>query len=214
MKIALFIPCFISSNYPEVGIATLELLELLERLGCTVDFPFEQTPAASSCSPTKVTRKTRPPPRPTSCAASRTRITITSSVHRRAAYCTYARIWTRSRKPRRSNEYGKTPTSWWSFSMTCSRCRSFRGPNFRTRCLCTTPVRRYADCESPRCPNCVRSRSPKVKGIEFVKLDRPDECCGFGGLFSVFEEGCPPRWAMTRSTTRSVPAPNTWARPI
>jgi L-lactate dehydrogenase complex protein LldE len=29
----------------------------------------------------------------------------------------------------------------------------------------------------------------KVKGIEFVHLTRPDECCGFGGTFSVFEEG-------------------------
>lgn len=29
----------------------------------------------------------------------------------------------------------------------------------------------------------------KVKGIEFVHLARPDECCGFGGRFSVFEEG-------------------------
>ena len=28
----------------------------------------------------------------------------------------------------------------------------------------------------------------KVKGIQFVKPDRPDECCGFGGTFSVFEE--------------------------
>jgi L-lactate dehydrogenase complex protein LldE len=28
----------------------------------------------------------------------------------------------------------------------------------------------------------------KVKGIEFVKPRRPDECCGFGGTFSVFEE--------------------------
>jgi L-lactate dehydrogenase complex protein LldE len=28
----------------------------------------------------------------------------------------------------------------------------------------------------------------KVKGIEFVKPERPDECCGFGGTFSVFEE--------------------------
>src|SRR5205823_8001283 len=27
-----------------------------------------------------------------------------------------------------------------------------------------------------------------VKGIEFVKPQRPDECCGFGGTFSVFEE--------------------------
>ena len=28
----------------------------------------------------------------------------------------------------------------------------------------------------------------KVKGIQFVKPSRPDECCGFGGTFSVFEE--------------------------
>ncbi|MGH7155957.1 MAG: heterodisulfide reductase-related iron-sulfur binding cluster, partial [Acetobacteraceae bacterium] len=28
-----------------------------------------------------------------------------------------------------------------------------------------------------------------VKGISFVKLARPDECCGFGGTFSVFEPG-------------------------
>ena len=27
-----------------------------------------------------------------------------------------------------------------------------------------------------------------VKGIEFVMPERPDECCGFGGTFSVFEE--------------------------
>jgi L-lactate dehydrogenase complex protein LldE len=28
----------------------------------------------------------------------------------------------------------------------------------------------------------------KVEGIQFVKPERPDECCGFGGTFSVFEE--------------------------
>src|ERR1700676_2631516 len=27
-----------------------------------------------------------------------------------------------------------------------------------------------------------------VKGIEFVTPERPDECCGFGRMFSVFEE--------------------------
>ena len=27
-----------------------------------------------------------------------------------------------------------------------------------------------------------------MKGIEFVQPQRPDECCGFGGTFSVFEE--------------------------
>jgi len=34
MKVALFVPCFIDAFYPEVGIATLELLE---RLGVEVD---------------------------------------------------------------------------------------------------------------------------------------------------------------------------------
>lgn len=40
MKIALFIPCYIDQFYPQVGIATLELLE---KFGCEVHFPFEQT---------------------------------------------------------------------------------------------------------------------------------------------------------------------------
>lgn len=29
----------------------------------------------------------------------------------------------------------------------------------------------------------------KVDGLEFVTPSRPDECCGFGGTFSVFNEG-------------------------
>ena len=28
----------------------------------------------------------------------------------------------------------------------------------------------------------------KVRGIQFVTPSRPDECCGFGGTFSIFEE--------------------------
>jgi L-lactate dehydrogenase complex protein LldE len=27
-----------------------------------------------------------------------------------------------------------------------------------------------------------------VEGLELVELSRPDECCGFGGTFCVFEE--------------------------
>ncbi|MFV8346978.1 (Fe-S)-binding protein [Flavobacterium sp. ZB4P13] len=40
MKVALFIPCYIDQFYPQVGIATLELLEKLE---CEVTFPLQQT---------------------------------------------------------------------------------------------------------------------------------------------------------------------------
>jgi L-lactate dehydrogenase complex protein LldE len=38
MRIGLFIPCFIDAFFPEVGIATLELLE---RLGHEVLYPRE-----------------------------------------------------------------------------------------------------------------------------------------------------------------------------
>lgn len=40
MRIGLFIPCFIDAFFPEVGIATLELLE---RLGHEVVYPRDQT---------------------------------------------------------------------------------------------------------------------------------------------------------------------------
>ena len=40
MKVALFIPCYIDQFYPKVGIATLQLLE---KLGCEVEFPPNQT---------------------------------------------------------------------------------------------------------------------------------------------------------------------------
>src|SRR5438045_8858962 len=40
MKVGLFIPCYIDAFFPEVGVATLQLLE---RLGCSVEYPLEQT---------------------------------------------------------------------------------------------------------------------------------------------------------------------------
>src|SRR5260221_9474751 len=40
MKLGLFIPCYIDAFFPEVGVATLELLE---RLGCSVEYPLDQT---------------------------------------------------------------------------------------------------------------------------------------------------------------------------
>ena len=40
MRVGLFIPCYIDQFYPHVGIATLQLLE---KLGCEVVFPLNQT---------------------------------------------------------------------------------------------------------------------------------------------------------------------------
>jgi len=40
MTVGLFIPCYIDAFFPELEIATLELLE---RLGCSVEYPVDQT---------------------------------------------------------------------------------------------------------------------------------------------------------------------------
>jgi L-lactate dehydrogenase complex protein LldE len=40
LKVGLFIPCYVNQFYPQVGIATLELLE---KYGCKVGFPVGQT---------------------------------------------------------------------------------------------------------------------------------------------------------------------------
>ncbi len=40
MKVGLFIPCYIDQFYPQVAVATMELLE---KLGCEVVFPLNQT---------------------------------------------------------------------------------------------------------------------------------------------------------------------------
>lgn len=40
MKVGLFIPCYVDQFYPQVAIATLQLLE---KLGCDVHYPMQQT---------------------------------------------------------------------------------------------------------------------------------------------------------------------------
>jgi L-lactate dehydrogenase complex protein LldE len=40
MRVGLFVPCYVDQLYPDVGMATLELLE---QLGCEVDYPEAQT---------------------------------------------------------------------------------------------------------------------------------------------------------------------------
>lgn len=37
--------------------------------------------------------------------------------------------------------------------------------------------------------NKTESLLANLEGIEFAKLERPDECCGFGGSFAIYEEG-------------------------
>jgi L-lactate dehydrogenase complex protein LldE len=51
MRIGLFVPCYVDAFHPEVGIATLELLE---RFGIEVEYPFNQTCGGQPMLPRRI----------------------------------------------------------------------------------------------------------------------------------------------------------------
>ena len=57
LKAALFIPCYIDQLYPQVGLATVRLLE---RHGVAVDFPEEQTCCGQPMANTGCVDEARP----------------------------------------------------------------------------------------------------------------------------------------------------------
>jgi L-lactate utilization protein LutB len=57
MRIGLFIPCYIDHLYPDVGMATVEVLE---KLGVEIDFPEEQTCCGQPMANTGCQPETRP----------------------------------------------------------------------------------------------------------------------------------------------------------
>ncbi|MGC3970345.1 MAG: (Fe-S)-binding protein [Pirellulales bacterium] len=57
MQVGLFIPCYVDQLFPRVGMATVELLE---RCGCTVEFPRAQTCCGQPMANTGCTDEARP----------------------------------------------------------------------------------------------------------------------------------------------------------
>jgi L-lactate dehydrogenase complex protein LldE len=189
MKVGLFIPCYIDAFFPEVGIATLELLE---RLGVEVVYPLDQTCCGQ--------------PMGNSGCQEDARATEALFVKNFAAFdyivgptgsCTHHIRDNLTAIPQtpdvvrvRRNAYelveflhdivGVREFPWAEFPHAvglhngCSSLRALR--TAKATEIAEPPFSKPMDLLS------------KVKGIRFVSPKRPDECCGFGGTFSVFEE--------------------------
>lgn len=188
MRVGLFIPCYMDAFEPEVGIATLEQLE---RLGCEVDYPFDQTFCGQPMTNTGCHQEAAGTEAlfvrnfarfdyvvapPGSCVhqvrENMTAIEQTDEV-RHVRECTFeltgllhdvlkiqAFPW--ARFPHRVGIH--------------YNCNSLRGIGLASVSEINMPA-----FSKPR------ALLEKVEGIEFVQPARPDECCGFGGTFSVFE---------------------------
>jgi len=189
MKVALFVPCFIDSFFPEVGIATLELLE---RLGCEVDYPLEQTCCGQPMGNSGCEKD----------AAATEALFVQnfldydyivspsgSCVHHVRNHLTAAPP-SSGRASVRAHTYELV-----EFLHDVLKVDSFPWASFPHKVglhnSCgTLRALKTASMSEIVGPNFSKPLSllNKVRGIEFVTPDRPDECCGFGGTFCVSEE--------------------------
>ena len=190
MKVGLFVPCYVDAFFPEVAIATLELLE---KLGCEVHYPLEQTccgqPLANSGCETE--------------AAGAEALFVRnfagfehvvapsgSCVHHVRAHLTAIAQTDEVRAVRaRTCELV-------DFVHDVLGAREFPWAEFPHRVGlhigCST-LRQLGAATMSEAVHAAAANKPMallaaVKGLSFAHPERPDECCGFGGTFSVNEE--------------------------
>jgi L-lactate dehydrogenase complex protein LldE len=189
MKVALFVPCYVDAFFPEVAIATLELLE---RLGCRVDYPLDQTccgqPMANSGCEADAAGAEALFVR--NFAAYDHIVSPSGSCvhHVREHFTSIEQTPEVQRVRARTVELveflhdglGVREFPWAEFPHTvglhngCSTLRKLG----------------TASCSEIAMPAFSKPKTllSAVKGIRFATPERPDECCGFGGTFSVYEE--------------------------
>lgn len=186
-RIGLFIPCYIDQFYPQVGIATLELLQ---RMGLEVHYPLKQTccgqPLANSGEEKNAIQAYKNFVRNFGGFDYVVSPSGSCVYHVREHYNILEQ--TEEVKKVRQNTYElceflvdilKVVDLDAVFSRKVGvhqSCHGLRGLKLGT------PSELVSQRNSK-----VYQLLQKVKGIELIKLDREDECCGFGGTFSVFE---------------------------
>ena len=189
MRVGLFIPCYIDAFFPEVGIATLELLEKLQP---EVVYPLDQTccgqmmansgsqkdAAGAEALFVKNFREFDHVVTPSGSCAYHVREHLDaipdSAEARSVRRGTYELVeflhdvlkveafpWTRF--PHKVGLHN-----------SCSTLRKLR-------------TAKASEIDEPFFSKPI-DLLRKVQDIEFVTPSRPDECCGFGGTFSIFEE--------------------------
>ena len=189
MRIGLFIPCFIDAFHPEVGIATLELLE---RFGVEVTYPRDQTCCAQPMANAGFNAY---------CADTEDLFVRNFSgfdyVVSPSGSCVHhvrdnfdAIEQTDAVKQLRSRTFELV-----EFLHDILKVDAFPWARFPHRVglhnSCGT-LRRLKHAAPSELHEPFFSKPmdllSKVDGIAFATPARPDECCGFGGTFSVFEE--------------------------
>jgi L-lactate dehydrogenase complex protein LldE len=188
-KVGLFIPCYVDQFYPRVGLATLRVLR---RLGVDVDYPEDQTCCGQPMYNTGCSREARP-------LAERFLRLFAGydTVVAPSASCV-AMV-----KLHYRDLLGDSPELTRLAARTYELCeylvdvvgvRKVDGDfphrvGLHRSCHGLRELRLARSSERMDAPfdKTLQLLAP-LRGIQLVDLQRPDECCGFGGTFAVTEE--------------------------
>ena len=188
MQVALFIPCYIDQLYPNVGIATLQLLE---KLGCDVTFPLEQTccgqPMANSgfasssngCDTNFVKNFSSFDyiVAPSGSCVLHVKEHLKDEAHPEKAVQIRKNIYELTEFLTDVLKVEKLQARFPYKVGLHNSCHGQRGLG-----LSSMTERMLPQFSKPE------QLLSMVKGIQLSKPKRNDECCGFGGTFCVFEE--------------------------
>lgn len=187
MKVGLFIPCYVDQFYPQIAVATLKLLE---KVGCEVDYPLQQTCCGQPMANSGYAHLTG------GCNDNFVR-----------NFADFDYIVSPSGSCTLHIKHHLHATN--EEAATNIRSRIYELTEFLTDVLkistvdATFPYRvgLHQSCHGQRglglaqMSELVAPPFSKpvqllnlVNGLELVQLDRRDECCGFGGTFCVTEE--------------------------
>jgi L-lactate dehydrogenase complex protein LldE len=186
-KIGLFVPCYIDQFYPQVGIATLKLLE---KLGLNVQYPLAQTccgqPLANSGAEKKAVKTYRNFVQNFHSFDYVVSPSGSCVYHVRKHYDILEQT-DEVKKVRRSTfELCEFLTDILQIEKLEARFAKKVGLHQSCHGLRGLKLGTSSELVAQRNSK-VLQLLEKVEGIELVALEREDECCGFGGTFSVFE---------------------------
>lgn len=189
MKVSLFIPCYMDQLYPNVAMATLTLLE---KLGCEVSYPMNQTCCGQPMANTGCSSDTKATAAhfidvfkgsdyivcPSGSCVSMVREHYTGLVPDSAEV----------------NKLRESTYELCEFLVDVLKVENIEAEfnhkvGLHQSCHGLRELR-LGSCSEQMVDKFSKAETllKMVKGIELVQPERPDECCGFGGTFAVAEK--------------------------
>lgn len=187
MKIGLFVPCYVDTVYPEVGIATYKLLT---HLGLEVDYPMNQTccgqPMANAGFQTKAQKMAADFDEmfkpfdyvvaPSASCAAFVKLHHPHLLHGKQECSAAKRVMDVVEFLHDVLKVTSLPGKFPHVVSVHNSCHGVRELGL------SSPSERNIPMYSK-----IKDLLQLVEGITVKEPERPDECCGFGGMFSIEE---------------------------